>query len=124
MMKIFEERKNTCLQRKRKKRKIFGEGKGEDIRREKSIFFVEENEKEGNIWSRKLLILRRRRKMEKEKGKGGKYLENENIWFMEEKKKEKENEETIFLARRRITEGKRRKNIITKGKLLPTGGRK
>ena len=56
--------------------------------------------------------------MEKEKGKGGKYLENENIWFMEKKKKEKEKEGNIFLARRRITEGEKEAKYHYKGKIV------
>ena len=42
-----------------------------------------ENEKEENIWSSKISFLLRRKICE---GKGGKYLEKENIWYTEDKK--------------------------------------
>ena len=56
--------------------------------------------------------------MEKEKGKGGKYLENENIWFMEEKKKEMDKEENIFIGERENNGREKKEKYHYKGKIV------
>ena len=97
-------RRYIFLQRRRKRRIIFGE---------ENIFFAEEKKnREGrylereDIWRRKIYLLLRRRKTEKEKegyilrreiyflqkngeGKGGKYLEEGNIFFAEKRSRKR-----------------------------------
>ena len=66
-----------------------GERKGGKCLEKENIFFVDENEKEKNIWRRKIYFLWGRIKMEKEEniylcrveGKGGKFLKRENVFF-------------------------------------------
>ena len=96
-----------------------GEGKGGNYFEKENVFFCGGEEKEENIWRRKVYFLRRRRKGE---GKGGKYT------FAEEKKigegqggnyLEKEN---IFLRSKRRTEREKEENMMKKETLIVAGG--
>ena len=85
-----------------------------------------------NIWKRKIYLLRRRKKTEKEKknysqniwrrniflskekrsrkGKGRKYLEKENIFFRTKRKTEKGKEENIWRRKKIMEEKEKEEN--------------
>ena len=101
--------------RKRKRRKIFREGKHICLWRRRKT----EKEKEGNIWRRKIYFFAEEKKSQK--GKGGKYLEKENCNLCggEQKRRRKRSkmfgEGEFFLGEKEIQRGKRSK-IFGEGK--------
>ena len=66
-----------CIGRKR--RSIFGEGKVGKCLEFENIWSAEEQEKEGNIWRRKMFGVGKYF-VPRGKVKGGKYLKKEDIW--------------------------------------------